>query len=128
MLVQALTIRQPWAWLILHSGKDIENRTWATKFTGRLLIHAAATMTEAEYRACLRFLSTDSRLDLALNVLPAAEDLEKGGVVGEVFMAGCVTSDPSPWFVGPVGFCLRGAKLLPFHPCKGRLGFFAIDV
>ena len=24
--VKALSIRQPWAWLILYAGKDIENR------------------------------------------------------------------------------------------------------
>ena len=39
--MKALSIRQPWAWLILHGGKDIENRTWATKLRGRVLIHAA---------------------------------------------------------------------------------------
>lgn len=33
----ALSIRQPWAWHILHSGKDIENRDWPTKFRGRVL-------------------------------------------------------------------------------------------
>ena len=26
--MKALSIRQPWAWLILHAGKDIENRDW----------------------------------------------------------------------------------------------------
>lgn len=24
----ALSIRQPWAWLIINAGKDIENRDW----------------------------------------------------------------------------------------------------
>lgn len=24
----ALSVRQPWAWAIIHAGKDIENRTW----------------------------------------------------------------------------------------------------
>lgn len=43
--MKALSIRQPWAWLILHGGKDIENRSWNTNFRGRFLIHAAAGMT-----------------------------------------------------------------------------------
>ena len=36
----ALSIRQPWAWAILHAGKDIENRSWRTAFRGEVLIHA----------------------------------------------------------------------------------------
>ena len=39
--MKALTIKQPWAYLIIHGGKDIENRTWRTKYRGRILIHAA---------------------------------------------------------------------------------------
>lgn len=36
----ALSIRQPWAWLIINGGKDIENRDWPTKFRSRILVHA----------------------------------------------------------------------------------------
>jgi len=39
--VRALTIRQPWAALIAHGAKRIENRTWGTAWRGTLLIHAA---------------------------------------------------------------------------------------
>ena len=38
----AITIKQPWAYLIAAGIKDIENRTWPTKFRGRVLVHAAA--------------------------------------------------------------------------------------
>ena len=41
--MKALTIKQPWASLIAHGVKDIENRTWKTKYRGKILIHAAAT-------------------------------------------------------------------------------------
>ena len=27
---RSLTVRQPWAWAIMHGGKDVENRTWST--------------------------------------------------------------------------------------------------
>jgi len=36
----ALSVRQPWAWLLLN-GKDIENRDWYTKYRGPLAIHAS---------------------------------------------------------------------------------------
>lgn len=33
-MLPAISIRQPWAWLILNAGKDIENRDWPTNFRG----------------------------------------------------------------------------------------------
>ncbi|HEY3390117.1 MAG TPA: hypothetical protein VGK38_11135 [Prolixibacteraceae bacterium] len=39
---KAISIRQPWAYLIGIGLKDIENRTWKTKFRGRVLIHVGA--------------------------------------------------------------------------------------
>ncbi|MCC7374294.1 MAG: hypothetical protein IT581_06545 [Verrucomicrobiales bacterium] len=44
----AISVRQPSAWMIIHAGKDIENRTWRTKFRGRVLVHAAKGMTDDE--------------------------------------------------------------------------------
>ena len=38
MINIALTIRQPWAWAILHASKDIENRGWSTNFRGRFCL------------------------------------------------------------------------------------------
>ena len=38
--MKALSIKQPGAHLILHHGKDCENRTWRTHYHGPLLIHA----------------------------------------------------------------------------------------
>ena len=42
--VRALSIRQPWAWLIIHAGKDIENRIHNTRHRGPLYIHAPKTV------------------------------------------------------------------------------------
>lgn len=38
--VHVLSIRQPWAELILAGHKGIENRTWGTRWRGRLVVHA----------------------------------------------------------------------------------------
>lgn len=40
--MKALSIKQPWASLIAHGIKDIENRTWQTHFRGKIYIHASA--------------------------------------------------------------------------------------
>lgn len=42
---RALTVRQPWAWALLHGGKGIENRSQVWSYRGLLLIHAAAALS-----------------------------------------------------------------------------------
>lgn len=39
--IPALTLWQPWAWLIVDGLKEFETRGWATKHRGPLAIHAA---------------------------------------------------------------------------------------
>lgn len=43
--MRAITVKQPWAWAIIHAGKDVENRTRniAASYRGPLLIHAGLT-------------------------------------------------------------------------------------
>ena len=43
--MKAITIKQPFASLIVEGIKDIENRTWKTNLRGRVLIHASASKT-----------------------------------------------------------------------------------
>lgn len=122
----ALSIRQPWAWLIIHGGKDIENRNWLTRFRGRLLVHASKGMKTEDYHQCARFLASDSRIAHLIKSLPAMKDLPRGGIVGSIDVIDCVTESNSPWFVGDYGFVLRKPKLEQFFPVKGSLGFFRV--
>jgi hypothetical protein len=115
--VKAISIRQPWAWLIIHGGKDIENRTWRTNILGRVLIHASKGMTMKEYE--------EVKAQLGDSVsLPPPEKLERGGIVGSVVITGCWRQSVSPWFFGPWGFSLANPEPLPFRPMRGQLGFF----
>lgn len=47
--MRILTVRQPWAWAIIHGGKDVENRSRniAGSYRGPVAIHAAATTIAA---------------------------------------------------------------------------------
>lgn len=125
-MTAALSIRQPWAWLILNAGKDIENRDWPTNFRGRMLIHASKSCTKAEYKDALEFISVGD-LRLRQIVLPPIDQMPRGGICGSVEVVDCVTHSDSPWFMGKHGFVLRNPKVLPFHPWKGRLGFFNVQ-
>jgi hypothetical protein len=122
--VKALSLRQPWAWLIVNGHKDIENRSWKTTIRGPVLIHASKAMSREEYDAAKETAELACAFDSKQIELPAFEDLERGGIVGQVDIVDCVDKHPSPWFFGDFGFVLENAKPLPFRPQKGALGFF----
>lgn len=132
----ALSIRQPWASLIIKCGKDIENRTWPTRYRGRILVHAAQGMTRDEHESAIDFAVAAIKADpknagatkqRTLRELGFAfEELPRGGIIGSVEIVACVKGSDSPWFMGPHGFVLRDPQPLPFQPLKGRLGFFEV--
>ena len=125
--MKALSIRQPWAWLILNGGKDVENRDWRSAFVGPFLIHAAKGMTRDEYEGAVDTCHYVAERTGSLPVkLPPFKDLERGGIVGMATMVGCTKNSASPWFFGEYAFELRDAMPLPFTPYKGALGFFDV--
>jgi hypothetical protein len=111
----ALSIRQPWAWLIVNGHKDIENRSWSTPYRGRVLIHAGKKLDYDYHPNFFPGITIPKPLDL-------------GGIVGEAYITDCLTSSNSEWFEGEFGFVMRDAKPLPFIPYRGRLGFFEVQV
>jgi hypothetical protein len=133
--MKSISIRQPWASLILKAGKDVENRCWPTRFRGRILIHAAKGMTRDEREDAIDFAVHAIRAGhpgetahtTTLRELGFAfEDLPRGGIIGSVEIVDCVRISASPWFVGKYGFLLRDPQPLPFRPLKGQLGFFDV--
>lgn len=128
----ALSIQQPWAWLIIRpdiidpaeraaayaSGliKDIENRTWTTQIRGRVLVHVGKKVDAEAYSFLAR--------EFPHIVVPHLDELPTGGVVGSVVITDCVQGSTSRWFCGPVGYPLAEARPLPFKAMPGKLRFF----
>jgi hypothetical protein len=119
-VMKAISIMQPWAWLIVNGHKDIENRDWCSnnpglKYRGQVLIHTG-----------LRFDEDFSGIGLPeiVRTMPGEDELPRGGIVGVAEIVDCVKDHPSPWFFGRYGFVLRDARPLDFRPCVRALGFF----
>lgn len=124
--MRGISIRQPWAWLITHGHKPVENRTWETFYRGSILIHAGKIMTRADYEAACIFIESDDRIRHVIDLMPKPQDLERGGIVGQCELVGCVRSHPSPFFVGPFGFVMDNPRPLPFVARGGMLGIFTV--
>lgn len=125
--MKALSIRQPWAWLIVNGFKPVENRTWETFYRGPVLIHAGKGMTAADYEACQIFMAGEPTMRTVLDVLPAPADLQRGGIVGRAEVVACIRQHESPFFTGPFGHVMANARPLPFAPVKGALGYFNVQ-
>lgn len=117
--MKTLSVRQPWAWLIVQGYKHIENRPWTTKVRGEILIHAGKTFDRVGYAWV--------RLMFPTVPMPRPEEFERGGIVGRVTLVDCVTDVESRWACGPQCFVLKAPLPLPFMPVRGLLGFFEVD-
>jgi hypothetical protein len=141
--IYALSIKQPWAWLICKGYKDIENRDW---FIGRKVASGMVNFTiqlpmrtyvhaglkpdvfegQAEYLK-ERVSNTDWKRDFKGKSL--AQICTFGAIIGEVDITACVTESKSPWFVGKYGFVLANPVLYDKPiPCRGQLGFFKPEI
>lgn len=118
--MRALSIRQPWAWLIAHGHKPVENRSWPTPHRGDLLIHAGQQFDADGLASVLQHFPQ------LRAVLPQQYDL--GGIVGRAQLVNCVQHHASPWFTGPYGFVMFDARPLPFVRLRGQLGIFSTDI
>ena len=94
----ALSIRQPWAWLIVNGFKNVENRTWKTPFRGEFLVHAGKTKNKQELSWAIDFVRP-------LGIVPV---FRLGGIVGTAKITDCVEEmEENYWFHGPYGFVIE---------------------
>jgi ASCH domain len=109
----ALTVRQPWASLIIEGTKDVENRGWSTYHRGPLIIHAGNALDREA-------LAKHRRL------LQHADSLPHGCLLGTVDLVDCVERARSRWAEpGAFHWLLRDPR--PFRslvPMRGSLGLW----
>lgn len=98
--MKALSIKQPWASLIAHGIKDVENRTWKTNFRGRIYIHS--TKDVIYWKNALSLNQIDQvRIEnyelLAGIVRRNLKVIPTSAIIGEVDIVDCVINHPSIW-------------------------------
>lgn len=83
--MKAITIRQPYAQLIVRGLKHYETRSWPTKYRGGLAIHAGKRPAEDTLRELDEETAQRLRIDLG-----QLEDLPLGAVIGAVYIEDCI--------------------------------------
>ena len=75
--MKVLTIKQPWASLIVNGYKKYEFRSWKTNYRGKILIHAGMSIEN----------------DMALKVKKYNLEYVKGAIIGEAEIVDCILVD-----------------------------------
>jgi len=118
--MKAISIKQPWASLIVEGIKDIENRNWFTHYRGRFYIHTGKGFdTQGAVLV--------SRLHPQYKCLVEESRQIRGGIIGHVNLINCVTKHESSWFHGKYGFVLKSPQKIDFYPLKGQLSIFDFE-
>lgn len=116
--MKTLSLKQPFAELVVSGRKTIELRKWNTRFRGEFLVHASQAVDQQAMDAF------------------GFSDLPRGCIVGKAMLKDVkkyVSGDELvvdrekhlaslEW--GTYGFVLEHAERLPLTPCKGKLGFW----
>lgn len=141
--MRALTVRQPWAWAIIHGGKNIENRDWAPRVSpGRIAIHAGKAWDDlaADHPAIVRaFTEANPGFDERWASVDRG-DFTFGAIIGTVEVTidshpvdgthGCRGSDEcQPWGMGSALYHWVLANPRPLAepiPCRGALGLWTV--
>lgn len=106
---RALTIHQPWAWLILHAGKDVENRGWnGAGYRGRFLVHAGKAYDPH---------GDEFAAELGIEI-PAG--LPLGAIVGAVTLLDVVQGADSVWAIDGQWHWMLAAPAVLAEPIPAR--------
>ena len=134
MILRALTIKQPWASLLVAGIKTVENRSWTTAYRGPLAIHAGAARERNAAQMIADCLGRDLTASERVRWLLDA-DLPQGQVLGVVELIDVVPVEQthegdSPWAIGP--WCWRVRPGWQFKPharptLAGKLGLWKWD-
>jgi ASCH domain len=127
MIVKCLSLKQPYAELLVSGKKTIEVRKWNTKFRGQFLVHASKNINE---EACNRL-----KIDQA--------KLVTGAIVGKANLYNVISygsknsflKDKNKHFASSnydnpkYGFLVNQAKSFDIAiPIRGKLGFFNVEL
>lgn len=127
--MKALTIKQPWATLIMQGDKRFEFRSWKTNYRGDVLIHAGKGLDKEAVVRLKKYLP---------------DELPMGKILGKVTITDCVPmSDEfaamlskenndiytSHSFSNNYGFQIENVEVFDTPiDAKGQLGFWNIEL
>lgn len=125
-----ITVKQPWANLIIDGIKPVENRTWKCpeKYIGkRIGIHSSAKPILFDF---LEDILTNDQINALNGNIEPFRGMYLGHIIGSVEVVDCVQNHPSVW-AGQGMWHWVLANPIKFKrpiPAKGKLSFWKYTV
>ena len=143
--MRVITLKQPWATLLVRGQKLIETRSWTPKCLGPILVHASAKFDKADKERCKKypfnlFISDANELPLGaiigmVNIdavfksetIKTVDHFNNPGVHAgvEITKTEAAFGDYSPNRYG--WLCSNAAEFPDPIPAKGQLGIWKYD-
>lgn len=129
--MKVITIKQPWATLLVKGIKLDETRSWSTTVRGDILIHAANSWDKAGNDLYWKVKTKYN--------LPDPDDLPFGQIIGKIEIVDCLPVEkyklterftPEQYELGDfrpnrfVWICKNHSELPAYIPAKGKLRFW----
>ena len=106
MIIKAISIKEPYASMILYEEKTIETRTWETSYRGDILLCA----------------SKKPKTKISGNAFAIAELVDcRPMLLEDEWEAAC------PWYCGAYSWVLKNLRVIEPFSVKGRLRLFEVE-
>jgi len=127
--MKCLSVRQPWASLLVSGIKDVENRTWETKYRGKLLIHASSKKYYSEDVFALPYEWRNALFNgVTTGAFPFQDKTPYSAIIGYVTLVDCVEGYDSIWSQEGFNWVMKDAYIFdkPILGVKGKLNVFDV--
>lgn len=135
--MKAISVRQPWASLIVLGYKEYETRSWRTSVRGKIAIHSSSSQHVAKQLCKFKPYSTL----LGQHSCNSYEDLVYGHIIGTVFLDEVIECDDGNLLSvlssqelslgnfghGRLAWKLSSPTPIKPFPFKGKLAFFDVS-
>lgn len=142
--MKAISLRQPWAWLVCKGYKDIEFRNRWNNFTGECYIHASKKFDDDGYQWLLAHPELPGVKEIREMSWCPKIDEDFGKIIGKVYVAACysvvvakINFTSNIWLkvagdtLGDYAFIIQKPTIFSkedYIPCKGKVFPLFFDV
>jgi hypothetical protein len=126
----AVSIKQPWATLVVHGLKKIELRRWRPRRLGLVYIHAGGVpdASNEAWEKLPKELESFAKLRKGLLGRVQVTGAKRYETLDEFHRDSGGHLAPDAWFRdgGVFGWILEAPEVVPLEPCRGNLRFFRV--
>lgn len=128
---RAISVRQPWAWALIHGGKDVENRgrrdPWFGAIGERVWVHAAKTIEVYDFAEVRRLSGQHPPADLAVGSLIGSVEIRDVHHASRCFDR--LLTYCSPWAQPDQWHIVTANPIALPQPIawRGALGLFSVE-